>query len=138
MAEVGHLHQVCRGVEVRGGDEARPHQLLQEGGVSGGREMARCHLQRGVEHLGDGLGGRQAHVLLDVRPAGVWEGAGEGGYSPVHEGQVDAAGQVGGGQDEDVGEPLDGVYLGLWRTVTVRIGLTEATNQQGVHRRQGV
>ena len=81
--------------------------------------MARCHLQGGVEHLGDGLRGRQAHVLLDVRPAGVGEGAGMGGeggsHSPVHEGQVDAAGQVGGGQDEDVGEPLDGVDLGLWR-----------------------
>ena len=37
-------------------------------------EVARCHLQRGVEHLGDGLGGRQAHVLLDVRPAMEGEG----------------------------------------------------------------
>ena len=36
VAEVGHLHQLGRGVEVGGGDEARPDQLLQEAGVSGG------------------------------------------------------------------------------------------------------
>ena len=37
VAELRHLHELGRGVEVRGGDEADPDQLLQESGVSGGR-----------------------------------------------------------------------------------------------------
>ena len=59
-------------------------------------------------------GGRPTYCLMSALRWKVL-GVEEGGVAPVHKGQVDAPSQVGGGQDEDVGEPLDGVYLGLWR-----------------------
>ena len=56
LAELGHLDHFGRGAVVRGGDEVRPHQLIQ------GR----------LQHLGNGLEGRQDGRLdvIDVDPLG--------------------------------------------------------------------
>jgi len=55
-------------------------------------------LDAGVEDVVYGTSGRDIDELTDVRP--------------VHEGEVDTSRDVTGGQDEDVGEVLDGVDLG--------------------------